>query len=180
MFGGAGRVGPLGDTWTMTLDGDVATWTELAPDDAPSARYGFFSGFDAERGRLVVFSGAQGFAPLDPAADTWALDLRSDPPAWHRLASGEEPGSPPGRRNGVAVWDPTGSRLFVFGGTADARGSEPGLWAFDATPGAERWARVEREMSPPVRSSAFGVFDASRGRVVFGFGNTTASNYDYN
>lgn len=177
VFGGAGRLGPLGDTWIMTLDGDVASWTELATEDAPSPRYGFFSGFDAERGRLVVFSGAQGFNPLDPAADTWALDLRSDPPAWRRLASGDEPGSPPGRRNGVSVWDPTGPRLFVFGGTADARTSEPGLWAFDATPGAERWARVEREMAPPVRSSAFGVFDAARNRVVFGFGNTTSAVY---
>ncbi len=177
VFGGAGRASPLGDTWTMTLDGDVATWTELAAKEGPSPRYGFFSGFDAERGRLVVFSGAQGFSPLDPAPDTWALDLRSDAPAWHRLASGDEPGSPPGRRNGVAEWDPTGSQLFVLGGTADARGSEAGLWAFDATPGAERWDRVEREMSPPVRSSAFGVFDATRGRVVFGFGNTTSAVY---
>lgn len=177
VFGGAGRVGPLGDTWVMTLDGDVATWTELTTADAPSPRYGFFSGFDAERGRLLVFSGAQGFDPLDPAADTWALDLRSDPPAWHRLASGEEPGSPPGRRNGVSVWDPTGPRLFVFGGTADARTSEDGLWAFDATPGAERWSRVERDRAPPVRSSAFGAFDAARGRVVFGFGNTTSAVY---
>jgi hypothetical protein len=171
VFGGAGRAAPLGDTWTMTLDADLATWTELPTTDGPTARYGLFAGMDAERGRLIVFGGAQGFNPLSPAPDTWALDVRSEPPAWHQLATGDEPGSTLGRRNGVAVWDPTGPRLWIFGGTADARTTEPGLWVFDAFPGAERWTMVERTGGPPLRSSAFGLYDAPRNRVVFGFGN---------
>jgi hypothetical protein len=174
-FGGASRTSPLDDTWTMTLEGDTATWTPLKTTDGPSARYGFFAAMDTERGRLIVFGGAQGFATLDPASDTWALDLRSEPPMWRQLATGDEPGSPIGRRNGVTVWDPTGPRMWIFGGTADARTTVAGLWVFDAFPGAEHWNTVERTNSPPLRSSAFGVFDAARNRVVFGFGNSNTT-----
>jgi hypothetical protein len=174
VFGGAGARSPLDDTWMMTLDNGVAVWTSVDVLEAPTARYGFFTAMDTDRGRFIVFSGAQGFAQIDAARDTWALDVRSTPPAWHQLATGDEPGSPPGRRNGVSVWDPSGPRLWVIGGTADARTTEAGLWAFDALPGAEKWTRVDREGAAPLRSSAFGVYDGARNRVVFGFGNSLA------
>jgi hypothetical protein len=153
---------PFNDTWVL----DLATERWRRP-----RVIGFFAGFDAERGRLIVFSGAQGMASVDPAKDTWSLDLASKVLTWRRLASGNEPGSPPGRRNGDAVFDPTGPRLFVFGGTADMKDSEPGLWAFDVMPGHERWYRIDALHPAPIRSSAIGFYDRHRGRVVLGFGN---------
>jgi hypothetical protein len=166
-FGGASTK-PLDDTYVMTLSGDVATWTRIEPAVAPSPRYGFFYGFDAELGRLVVFSGAQGFASLNPAPDTWALDVRAEPPTWSLLT---ETG-PIGRRNGTVVFDPTGPRLFVYGGTPDGATTTPGLFVFDARPGKSVWTELALpDPSVVARSSGFGFHDPATDTVRVGFGN---------
>lgn len=166
VFGGAGAAGPLGDTWLLELAGDVPVWTELTPAEAPSPRYGAFHGLDLVTGRLLVWSGAQSFAGVNPADDLWALDVRADPPTWSLV---DAPGAPPGRRNGCAVLDHRGPNLWVFGGTADGATTEPGLWVLDGRPGKEAWHEVDLGPSPPERSSGFGFFDGAR--VFFGYGN---------
>ena len=170
VFGGFGT-GLLADTWVGTVEGSTATWTKVETTSAPSPRYGFFYGFDDASRRLILWSGAQGTNPLDPAGDAWALDMTVDPPVWSLLLDGAAPGAPPGRRNGCFVFDPSGPRLAVFGGTADAATSEPGLWMLDVRPGKERWDRVELAGEPDVRSSGFGGQGAG-GRLWMGFGNT--------
>jgi hypothetical protein len=179
MFGGAGNA-PLDDLWTMEIAGDVATWSEVIPAGAaPSARYGFFYGVDEVLGRLYLFSGAQGFASVNPAEDTWVLDMRADPPAWTLLLEGDGV-TPPGRRNGCTVFDPTGPRMFVFGGTPDGMNSTPGLWVFDARPEHARWQQLVRDEEPPIRSSGFGFFDPTTGHSVLGFGNDAGIYRDWN
>lgn len=168
VFGGFGSA-PLKDTWMMKLDGDQAIWTKLSPATSPSARYGFFYGVDEVNGRVVLFSGAQGTQPLNAARDTWVLDMRSEPPAWELVAEGES--VPPGRRNGCAVFDPTGPRLVVFGGTSNGMTTEEGLWLFDARPAHPTWTEVTRDGEPPLRSSGFGLHDPISGRTLLGFGN---------
>lgn len=175
VFGGFGFK-PLNDTWVGTVEGDSVVWTKLVTDVAPSPRYGFFYGLDEERRRLIVWSGAQDTNPINPAQDVWALDLNVEPPVWKLLLDGTAAGTPPGRRNGVGIFDPTGPRLAVFGGTADGATSEPGLWMFDARPGHEHWDQVAREDEPPIRSSAFGVTDGT-GKMWMGFGNTAQAAY---
>jgi hypothetical protein len=170
LFGGV-NVAPLGDTWTMRIVDGTAVWQEVDPWPAPSPRYGAFSGFDAEGARLVLFSGAQGTQNIDPAPDTWALDLRRDPPAWMQLCAGQP--APRGRRNGCMVFDPDGPRLFVFGGTDDGHSTQPGLFALDARPGKESWSVLNLDGEPPLRSSGFGFYDAVKQHVLMGFGNTT-------
>lgn len=172
-FGGVGSA-PLNDTWMMKLQGDAATWTKLTMATSPTPRYGFFYGVDQDDGRALVWSGAQGTATINPAGDAWALDMRSEPPAWHLLLDAKAPGAPPGRRNGAAIFDPTGPRLFVYGGTADAMTTEPGFFALDARPGKEAWAEVDRTSAPPLRSSCFGFYDAVKDQRVLGFGNTAS------
>ena len=174
-FGGIWTM-PLADTWMMELEGDKARWTQLELAAAPSPRYGFFFGFDADAGRMILFSGAQGTASLNPANDTWALDVRSDPPAWIWLGD-DTTGGPPGRRNGCHIWDPSGPRLVVFGGTPDAMNTAMGLYAFDARPGHEAWSTLALENEPPVRSSGFGFADGSR--IYLGFGNSNAIYRDW-
>jgi hypothetical protein len=175
MFGGAGA-GLYGDTKKMTLAGDTATWTAMNPFTTPTPRYGFFYGFDAGNGRLIVFSGAQGGgANLDPAADTWALDVRATPPDWTLIDDGSSPDSPPGRRNGCHVLDTGVPRLFVFGGTPDAQTTTPGLFVLDARPGKEKWKRLELPGGPEPRSSGFGFYDAATGQTLLGFGNTSGA-----
>lgn len=170
LFGGV-NVAPLGDAWTMRIVNGTAVWREIDPWPAPSPRYGTFYGFDAERGRLILFSGAQSTQSINAAYDTWALDLRRDPPSWSQLCAGQP--APRGRRNGCMVFDPDGPRLFVFGGTDDGRTTQPGLFALDARPGHEGWAVLNLEGEPPLRSSGFGFYDMKTQRVFMGFGNTT-------
>jgi hypothetical protein len=176
MFGGVGA-GVFGDTWLMTVAGDTGTWEEIELDPAPTPRYGFFFGFDTQRRRLILFSGAQGTAVINAAQDTWVLDLSGDAPVWEMVAEGDADNVPPGRRNGCMVFDPSGPRLFVFGGTPDAATTEPGLFAFDARPGKATWYHLELEDEPPVRSSGFGFYDAAGDQSFLGFGNTSTAAY---
>lgn len=180
VFGGV-DMAPRNDLWVMTLDGDTASWFKQTVTGGPTPRYGFFYGVDAERGRLILYSGAQGTATLDPAQDTWELDLRASEPTWQKLAEGTADGVPPGRRNGCAVWDPTGPRLLVFGGTADAKTTQPGLFAFDARPGKAKWTELKLANEPDLRSSGFGAFDVQRQEALLGFGNSATAVYsDWN
>lgn len=180
LFGG-GSTRLEGDTWSMTLDDGIARWTMLNDTSAvtspgvPAPRFGAFHGMDEERGRLLLFSGQIGF-PDAFAQDTWVLDVRAEGgPTWTAVTP---PDAPPGRRNGTSVWDPTGPRLFVFGGTSDGATSQPGLFALDARPGRERWEVIDREGQPPMRSSGFGAFvgndDPIAAAVWMGFGNDDA------
>lgn len=184
LFGGVDSA-PRNDTWVLTVDGDKGTWVKLKlgtqAGDQPSPRYGFFYGVDETNHRLVVFSGAQGTQTIDPAQDTWVLDMAADPPVWTQVAKGEADGVPPGRRNGCSVWDPSGPRLLVFGGTADAKTSEPGLFAFDARPGHAHWDELTLPGEPDLRSSGIGIYDPIHDRALLGFGNTTSAVYsDWN
>jgi hypothetical protein len=169
LFGGV-SVAPLGDLWTMRIEDGTAVWREQSQAFGPSARYGCFYGFDARHGRLLLFSGAQGTAPIDAARDTWALDVRAEPMTWTLLSEGAA--CPAGRRNGCTVFDPEASRLFVFGGTADGRTTQPGLFVLEAEPGREQWALLKLDGEPPLRSSGIGFYDPVAGLSCMGFGNT--------
>jgi hypothetical protein len=169
-FAGIGNT-ILSDLWQATLVGDAASWTKLSPEPAPSPRYGFFYGTDSENGRVLLFSGATGTTQINAARDTWALDMRADPPVWTLVSEGEAQGVPPGRRNGCFGIDPLGPRLFVWGGTADGQTTSPGLFAFDARPGKEHWSELTLSDEPPLRSSGMAAYDPVSDRIWLGFGN---------
>ncbi|MEM9073667.1 MAG: kelch repeat-containing protein [Myxococcota bacterium] len=173
-FGGFGST-PRNDLRKMQIVDGVARWTFVETDSAPSDRFGFFYGFDSESGQLVLFSGDQGSpGGVDAARDVWALNVRSDPPTWTLLLEGDA--AAPGRRNGVFAWDPRGPRLWIFGGTADAMTSEPGLWALDITD-EPTFRELPLVGEPPLRSSGVGIYDPTRNRILLGFGNTTEAIY---
>jgi len=169
----------FGDTWTMQLSGNTATWTKLS-GSGPSPRYGFFYGTDEVAGRFIVFSGAQnpkGTDSINAAQDTWALDLRQAPPAWSQVLDGTEPNHAPGRRNGCFVVDPRGPSLYIFGGTSDGMTTEPGLFALDMRSGLEGFSSIGRPNTPPLRSSDFGFYDSVAGAVSCAFGNSLSGIY---
>lgn len=165
------------DTWTMVLDGGTARWTivnetSTFSTSTPSPRFGAFYGMDEASGRLLLFSGQTSLGNVF-GQDTWVLDVRAEGgPTWTALAA---PGTPVGRRNGTSVWDPTGPRLFVFGGTSDGATTQPGLFALDARAGRESWSTIDRAGQPALRSSGFGGFvdiaDDAEAAVWMGFGN---------
>jgi hypothetical protein len=175
-FGGFSyaKAGAVDDTWTMKLEGNRAVWTEVKSAERPTPRYGFFYGLDDATGRLVVFSGAQNPKTKDPinaAKDTWSLDLRAESPAWTQVLTGEEEGTPVGRRNGCSLFDPRGPRLVVYGGTSDGAKTQPGLFVLDVRPGHEAWTRLDLAGAPPLRSSGFGFYDPTTRMTYCGFGN---------
>jgi len=169
LFGGYGT-SVLNDTWLLST-GSTPQWQKVMTPTKPTGRYGSFYAMDQVNHRLLVFSGGQtpkNKDPVNAAADTWALDLSQDAPTWSPLAVTGT--SPPGRRNGCFVFDPSGPRMLVWGGTADQATTTPGLWFLDMRPGKESWARVDRPGEPPLRSSSFGFIDG-RGNLTCGFGN---------
>lgn len=158
---------------------DNGVWAALSTTgDLPDGRYGHAFAYDAENQRAIVWSGARdpdGVSAVNPAEDAWALSLGTSPPSWVKLSPS---GSlPPGRRNFAFAFDPEGLRLFVWGGTADARTTTAGLWALSLDPGAESWTRIDRPDEPAIRSSNVGIYDAQRRRILMGFGNTTSGRY---
>ena len=175
LFGGVNNAPAVfNDTWTMKLVDGVATWTKLSLS-GPSGRYGSFFGMDENTGHLWVWSGAQyptGSDTVNAAKDLWMLDMRASPqPSWVRVLAGTEDGAAKGRRNGGCVWDPHGPRMFVFGGTADAATTVPGLSVLDFGASTPTWTTMDLAVRRRCDSSDFGFYDVARSQVVIGFGN---------
>lgn len=148
----------------------AAGFVELtATSPGPKGRYGFHYAYDEATDRVILFGGQNGTKNDAIDGETWALDLATDPPTWTRLFANEE--GPTKRRNGAFVLDPVGHRLFVWGGTADGVSSLPNLQALSLDRGAEQWSDIDVPSDVPMRTSALGVHDAARDRLVVGFGN---------
>jgi hypothetical protein len=169
----------LDDTWLVKVAGDTATWTQVKTTKAPTPRYGSFTAFDAESRRLIVWSGAQlpenATDTVNAAQDAWAFDVGAEPPAWSKLAPAGV--APKGRRNGCSMPDPSGRRLFVYGGTSDGKTTEKGLYVLDLEPGHEAWTKLDLASPPPLRSSGFG-FATPEGEVTCAFGNNNTGYSD--
>src|SRR5262249_47843301 len=93
-----------------------AAWTLLDTGPGPTARFRNSGVYDAAHGRAVFYGGehnnAGDFQSFD---DAWAL-VFSAVPYWEPL---EPSGKPPAARNGhVAIYDPEGQRMIVYGGSA--------------------------------------------------------------
>ncbi len=170
------------DVHALSLANGGAERTRLqpvlaSPGPGPAGRYGFAYAYDAETERLIVVSGARMPVRQDdmvnPAPDTWALELGGEAPAWQKLAEHPEGAG----RNGCWALDPVGHRLFVWGGTPDARSDVPGLRVLDLERGRESWTTLQRPGSPGARSSCSAIYDAKRHRILFGFGNNLTAIY---
>ncbi len=148
----------------------AAGFVELtATSPGPKGRYGFHYAYDEATDRVILFGGQDGTANDAIDGETWALDLATDPPTWTLLVANGS--GPTKRRNGAFALDPVGHRLFVWGGTADGATSLPNLQALSLDRGAEQWSDIDVPNDVPKRTSAIGVHDAARDRLVFGFGN---------
>ncbi len=94
------------DTWVFDFGSMVWGRAHDGLDGAPEARWAHAAVWDSW-GRLLI-SGGRSAQYLD---DTWAFDF--DTALWHRLdTAGEDV-----RAGGVAVYDPVGDRMVVFGGS---------------------------------------------------------------
>ena len=104
LFGGRGDTAELNDTWTW----DGTTWTEQHPSTVPPVRDTAGVAYDAQRGKVVMFSGYQGCYHCDPD-DTWTWDGVT----WTQ----EFPTRSPSGRDAMGmVYDALRGKVVLFGG----------------------------------------------------------------
>jgi hypothetical protein len=138
---------------------------------------------DTKRGRIVFFGGDTG-VPIQcnpapkPNGELWTFDVTCN--SFTKVDFTDGPG---GRTRGVAVYDPDGDRMIVFGGRY--RATPTGtytvyneVWALDLT--MLTWSKVATTgTSPSARSSTAAVYNPNtKEMIVFG-GNTSASGLSF-
>src|SRR5262249_39235670 len=123
VFGGESPT-PLSDLWQLSLT-PPETWTPMSPiGTGPSARSGATAVFDFPNRRMIVFGG--GVPQQSQNNDVWSLSL-DDNPTWTEL---HPLGGPPaGRRDHTAIYDDTGARMILFGGSPSAGQALGDLWS---------------------------------------------------
>ncbi len=145
LFGGVAWSGVsthvAGDTWEW----DGATWTPRSPSLSPSPRSGHAMSYDAARGLVVLFGGADSSGGL---RDTWEYDGAT----WMQRAPAA---SPPADSSNALAYDERRSRVVLQGGHRQT-------WEWDGT---------NRTMRTPA-VTAYGVpgplvYDRWRGRMVW-------------
>ncbi|MBI5527234.1 MAG: hypothetical protein HY897_12940 [Deltaproteobacteria bacterium] len=146
---------PLQDAWDW--DGTRATWTERTPvGTIPSGREGHAMGYDAARGKVVLFGGHTCCGSLSHLGDTWEWD--GEVGTWTERVPATA--SPSARSGHAMAYDSARRSVVLFGGIqyyVDA-------WEWDGASGT--WTYQSPTRSPYGRSEHAGVYDPSRGRIV--------------
>ena len=150
-------------------------WQRLQPTGTPPlGRYGHAAVYDGAGRRMIVFGG---YGQTQRFADVWSLAL--DPsPAWSPIAPA---GTPPSVRIGsMAIYDPAGSRLVMFGGD---NGFAPDTayndtWSLSLS-GAPAWSQLTPAGPPPSpRHAGKALYDSRRHRMLVLGGYGVANNAD--
>jgi hypothetical protein len=154
LFGGAGALGRLADTWEW----DGVTWIAMAPAHAPPARDGHALAYDLGRNRTVLFGGLG--APLF-LGDTWEWDGTD----WVDRMPVRSPS--PRQGHGLA-FDLIHARTLLFGGQVgvQANGVSAETWAWDGTV----WNEILPSQRPIARHGHAMVY--ARGKVLVYGGKT--------
>lgn len=156
----------LNDVWALSFPGNA--WSLLTPTGGPpTARQGFAAAHDVINNRIVMFAGNTGtFDSPTFVSDAWMLSLGSTPgqtPAWSLLSPA---GAMPGARLFMSsAWDPTRSRMVLFGGM-DAVTTYNSVWALNLS-AAPAWTTVATVgVGPGARLGASMDYDPVRDRMV--------------
>jgi hypothetical protein len=152
------------ETWALSL-ADPPAWSRLDPTGTPPPPLsGAAAVYDPAGDRMVLFSGSD--YPGHTIDDTWALSFAGTP-NWSHLEPGDT--VPSARVGHVAIYDPLGARMVVFGGHS-ASGYSGEVWSL-ALDGAPAWTELAPTgvVLPFGRSRPMAIYDPSRrGLLVFG------------
>lgn len=157
LFGGASTSGTLhDDTWEW----NGREWSERVATTRPQGRVDSGLVYDVSRRRVVLFGGSaqktiQGFAFLEPVAQTWELDGTN----WVARTLPLEP-SP--RAHPLLAWDAVRRRVVLRAGDVRAGLLAPDTWEFDGA----RWVRVDDAVQPAFEQLSSMVWDATSRRVT--------------
>ena len=116
-------VRPNPPTWRPKGVGAPADgrWSAFPP---PLGRFGHTAIYDPIHNRMLVFGGVDGYN--DYRNDVWELSL-DGLPSWRQLSpSGMVPVA---RLGHSAIYDPTGQRMLIFGGTSSSYSILNDVWA---------------------------------------------------
>lgn len=176
LFGGnetsgpGGSVTPLADTWIFDLA--AATWTELAPDTSPPARFQHaMAAIDEDT--AILQGGRSEFMMELP--DTWSFDGASQ--TWTDLA----PAMGPGPRSAFALASDGAGRLVMVGGSTDSVTFVDETWIYAAA--ANTWtmgagAGLGTQFNNAAAWLAGDGFVAFSGKLVFD-GNPVPGTWGY-
>lgn len=153
LFGGEAGA-PIDKTFNDTWLWDGQDWLNKKPTQIPPAREGCALVFDGDRGRAVLFGGADGFG-ASYRSDTWEWDGAD----WSPRAP---VASPEPRTGSMAAYDPEAKRVLLFGGQS-SRGQTRyfDTWQWDGM----NWTRLAPPQSPDVYTGTL-VYDPLRKRMV--------------
>jgi hypothetical protein len=202
IFGGCSGfcIPALNDTWTLSNAnglGGTPVWTELMPTfgagNGPAARTNSAAGYDQSNNRLLIYSGQDGSAnPCSTFSDVWLLTnangLGSNPSGWAEsdplVFSNTPSDTLPGLNGAGSVYDPAGGGLTVFGGKTiveDVCQATNGVWGVFSNLFTSFYTLIPEGAagSPPARSFASLVHDATGGRMLV-FGGTNTAGTDLN
>lgn len=156
MFGGSFGSTVYGETWEF----DGATWMQALPTQSPGARTRAAMAFDAARGVVVLFGGAD--AAGTQLDDTWTYDGAR----WTR----QTPVARPAVRSAAAMaYDSDRQRVVLFGGWVPSRLDNAETWEWDGS----AWLQRSPATRPPARGAHRMVYAQSlRRTLVFGGWNT--------
>jgi len=166
LFGGWNGA-PLGTTWSLRL-GRETRWTRLATGgDGPAPRYAASLVYVPNRDLVLLFGGASDGMGATRFNDVWALDLAGKP-TWTRVPTEGEP--PSGRYGHMAIYDPVGDRMIVFGGYDGA--FEPDVWQLSLA-GDPTWSELSLPgPGPTARDFGTVIYDPLGGRMLLFGGNS--------
>lgn len=168
VFGGSWIDPRLGDAWAYQLDAGIWSQVILA-NRPPRGRAGHVAIYDPVRQRMIIQGGYNAECECF-FSDTWQLSL-GQRPVWSPLVT-VGPG-PVARAGHVAVYDPAGDRMIIFGGEEKCEEGEycsrPGndAWALSLGTATPAWSPLSPTGEPPsVRSGATAVYDPVGQRMV--------------
>ena len=165
VFGGAGGMAPLNDTWALLPTGPSGwAWMPLSPVGTPPVARMFHAAvYVPTADAMIVFGGV---GPSGHLGDLWALFLGGGPtPTWVPITATGVPPSP--RRSVEAVYDGARDRVVFFGGQFDTTYfNEAWELSLPGSPAAQ-WTLLNPTGDPPSpRSGHVAIYDAQRDRMV--------------
>jgi hypothetical protein len=163
MFGGCNENNVLDETWQW--DGNLKTWTLLAPAAKPAARTDFM--FSGGNSNCVLFGG---LGTNEMFGDTWSFNGTT----WTQ----NTPTTPPSARyGGCLTYDPANNLWVLFGGANNSDVLPSETWTLNA--GRTAWTKRAPANNPPGRVGAMMVYDIQSSRVIL-TGGTNGYDVVYN
>jgi len=160
LFGGfkGGSPSSYQDTWEW----DGSTWTEIVTPTAPSARNGMAMAYQTSQTRVVLFGGFEAGTNVR-LNDTWTFDGIT----WSPL----NPETPPPVRNYHAmVFDPSVSRILLFGGNNSGSVFLNDTWELRE----HQWSQSAPPTSPSARCCFGLAFDTLQTQMIL-FGGSAGT-----